>query len=140
MKSSLWFIISNIFFIKVFPILIECIRYNVLILLTFLLFIECIRYNIVILLTFLLFIECIRCNIVIFIDLFIIYWVYKGEYCNTIDLLFYYLHTYVGIIYYHISFYFIKSINSKNKKRKFTMYNFLFETLLQNETKHNKVY
>ena len=62
------------------------------------------------------------------------------EYCNTIDLLFYYLHTYVGIIYYHIPFYFIKSINSKNKNRKFTMYNFLFEHLLKEQTKHNVMY
>ena len=56
----------------------------------------------------------------------------------TIDLLFYYLHTYVDTIYYHVSFYFIKSMNSQNKKRKCTMYNFLFETLLLNETKHKK--
>ena len=39
--------------------------------------------------------------------------------CNTfIDLLFYCFHTNVDIIYYHMPFYFIKSINNKNKKKK----------------------
>ena len=41
---------------------------------------------------------------------------YQVQRSITINLLFYYLHAYVDIIYYHIPFYFIKSINSKNKK------------------------
>ena len=41
---------------------------------------------------------------------------YKVQRSITIDLLFYYLHAYVDIIYYHVPFYFIKSINSKIKK------------------------
>ena len=55
--------------------------------------------------------------------------VHKVQRSNTIDLLFYYLQTYVDIIYYHIPFYFIKSI-SKNKKKSCTKYNFSFEHLL----------
>ena len=41
---------------------------------------------------------------------------YKVQRSITIDLLFNYLHAYIDIIYYHVPFYFIKSINSKNKK------------------------
>ena len=63
--------------------------------------------------------------------------VYKVQRSITIDLLFYYLHTYIDTIYYHVPFYFIKSINSKIKKRKCTIYNFLFEHLLKEQCKHN---
>ena len=51
----------------------------------------------------------------------------------TINLSFYYLHTYIDTIYYHVPFYFIESINSKNEKRKYTMYNSLLELLLLNK-------
>ena len=42
---------------------------------------------------------------------------YKVQRSITIDLLFYYLHADVDIIYYHVSFYFIKSINRKKIKK-----------------------
>ena len=57
----------------------------------------------------------------------------KVERSITINLLLYYLHVYVNINYYHVPFYFIKSINSKNKKRKSAIYNFLFEMILRNK-------
>ena len=78
----------------------------------------------------------VQCSITI--DLFNYLLSVQVQRSITIDLLFYYLHTYVDNIYYHVPFHFIKSINSKNKKTKRRMYNFLFEHLLKEQTKHKQ--